>query len=643
MRNQFLKTAVAILLVAFGHMVNAQVRLPKVFSNNMILQRDAAIPVWGTAKPSSQVVVVLNGKRAKTSAGPDGRWKLKLPAMKAGGPHTMSVFEGNNVEPAFDFNNILLGDVWLASGQSNMEWQVQQSANAKEEIKNANYPSIRFFNVPHNAQINPQDTLTEGSWEAIDTIGVKTASAIAYFFARDLHAELNVPIGIVQSTWGGTPVESWTSKEKLLSSTITREKVIKNDTITLKHFVKDSLDLVRFWEIVYQPQQKTDVTVPKTSYNDASWPQVNMPVTLKGMDMPGYEGMVWLRKTVNIVPAMMAKDLTIDLGHPEMNYSLYFNGELVAKNIWNANLIHHYTIPAKLVKQGHNVIAVRMAFLWQGGGFNPPAEQMYLTDGQTKISLAGSWKYKKDLEPAIPMIKNYNQYPAFLYNGMINPIVSYGIKGFIWYQGENNTDAPMDYRSTFPMLIADWRTRWEMGDLPFLYVQLANFMKQHPKPTESDWAALREAQTMTLNQPNTGMATAIDIGEADDIHPKNKQEVGRRLALVAKRQVYKMKVQAYGPRYKSHKTQGAKIRISFSETGLGLTTRDHGKLKGFAIAGSDKKFHWANAEIDGNTVVLSADKVKTPVFIRYAWADNPDCNLINKDGLPAVPFRTDAK
>jgi sialate O-acetylesterase len=642
MRNQFLKTAVAILFVAFGPMVNAQVRLPKVFSNNMILQRDAPIPVWGTAKPGSQVVVVLNGKRAKTAAGPDGKWQLKMPAMKAGGPHTMSVFEGNNVDPLYDFNNILMGDVWLASGQSNMEWQVQQSANAREEIKNANYSSIRFFNVPHNAQINPQDTLAGGSWVTMDTTGVKAASAIAYFFARDLHAELNVPIGIVQSTWGGTPVESWTSKEKLLSSTITREKTLKNDTITSKHFIQDSLDLARFWEIVYQPQRKTDITVPKTSYNDASWSQVNMPVTLKGMNMPGYEGMVWLRKTVNIAPTMKDKDLTIHLGHPEMNYSLYFNGELIAKNIWNANLNHHYTIPAGLVKQGNNVVAVRMAFLWQGGGFNPPSDHMYITDGQSRISLAGSWKYNKDLEPAIPVIKNYHQYPAFLYNGMINPIVSYGIKGFIWYQGEDNTDAPRNYRSTFPMLMADWRARWGKGNLPFLYVQLANFMKRHPEPTESDWAALREAQTMSLNQPNTGMATAIDIGEADDIHPKNKQEVGRRLALVAKRQVYKKKVQAYGPMYKSHKIQGGKIRISFSETGLGLATSNNGKLKGFAIAGSDKKFHWANAEIEGNTVTLSADQVSTPVFIRYAWADNPDGNLINKDGLPAVPFRTDA-
>ncbi|MBG6233856.1 sialate O-acetylesterase [Pedobacter sp. CAN_A7] len=641
MRKEFIKSALVIFMVASVSLVNAQVRLPKLFGNHMILQRDAAIPIWGTAKPGSQVVVVLNGKRVKTTAGPDGKWQLKLPAMKAGGPHTLSVFEGNNVEPAFDFSNVLLGDVWLASGQSNMEWQVQQSANAAAEIRNANFPAIRFFNVPHNVQVKPQDSLAGGSWVCMDTAGVKNASAVAYFFARDLHAELNVPIGIVQSTWGGTPVEAWTSKEQLLTSTITREKVLQNDTITAKHFIQDSLDLVRFWEIVNQPPHHVVGSVTKVDYNDSSWLQLNMPATLKNMNMPGYEGMMWLRKTINLPSAMTAKDLTIELGQPEMNYSLYFNGELIAKNIWNANPTHHYTIPAKLVKQGNNVIAIRMAFLWQGGGFNPPADRLYITDGQTKISMAGSWKYQKSLEPAIPSIKNYYQHPAFLYNGMINPVIPYGIKGFIWYQGENNVGAPKEYRTTFPMLIADWRARWKKGDLPFLYVQLANFMKQHPEPTESDWALLREAQTMSLKQPNTGMATAIDIGVADDIHPRNKQEVGRRLALLVKRQVYKKKVQATGPLYKSHKTQDGIITVRYAETGKGLTTSDHGKLKGFAIAGSDKKFYWANAVLQGNTVVLSSDEVKSPVAVRYAWADNPDGNLINKDGLPAVPFRTD--
>jgi sialate O-acetylesterase len=246
-----------------------------------------------------------------------------------------------------------------------------------------------------------------------------------------------------------------------------------------------------------------------------------------------------------------------------------------------------------------------------------------------------------DLEPAIPKIKNYQEYPTFLYNGMINPIVSYGIKGFIWYQGENNAVAPYEYRSLFPLMISDWRNRWKQGDLPFLYVQLANYMKRQTEPSESDWATLREAQTMTLKVPNTAMATAIDIGEADDIHPKNKQEVGRRLALLAKKLVYNNTVQASGPIYHNHKIEGNKIIIQFSETGTGLKIKDADMLKGFAIAGPDKQFYWANAKIQGNDVIVASDQVKNPVAVRYAWADNPNGNLINMQGLPAIPFRTD--
>ncbi|MCC9167720.1 sialate O-acetylesterase [Pontibacter harenae] len=267
---------------------------------------------------------------------------------------------------------------------------------------------------------------------------------------------------------------------------------------------------------------------------------------------------------------------------------------------------------------------------------------MYITDGDASISLAGAWKYKKDLEPAIPKINNYHRYPTFLYNAMINPVIPYGIKGFIWYQGEDNVAAPQDYRTLFPMLISDWRIRWKQGYLPFLYVQLANYMKTQPEPSESDWAALREAQTMTLTQPNTAMASIIDIGGADNIHPQNKQEVGRRLALLAKNTVYDKPVQAYGPLFQDYEIKGDKVVLSFSETGSGLATKDNGKLSGFALAGSDQKFYWADAVIEGDKVIVSAAQVKSPVAVRYAWADNPDANLINKEGLPAVPFRTDS-
>jgi sialate O-acetylesterase len=641
--KQLKPTAILIIFFFCHSLTYAQLRLPRIFSNDMILQREAAIPVWGTANAGIPIKVELGGKLIKTVAGKDGKWSLKLAAMKAGGPFTMSVFEGDKSTPEIMFKNVLIGDVWLASGQSNMEWQVQQSNNAQAEIRNANYPKIRFFQVPHKIQVLPQDTLPGGSWVIMDSAGVKNASAVAFFFAKDLHKDLNVPIGIVQSTWGGTPVEAWTSREALLTSAISGNKVISNDTIKPSHFIKDSLDLVRFWEIVYHPQNNMDITIPKNDYNDSQWSEVKMPVTLKDMNIPFYEGMVWLRKTISLPSYMKGKDLTIHLGQPEMNYSLYFNGKELAKTVWNASPVHSYKIPGNLVRQGENVISVRMAFLWQGGGFNPPAESMYITNGQDKINIAGTWKFKKDLEPVIPTIYNYHKYPTYLYNGMINPIVSYGIKGFIWYQGEDNATAPFNYQSLFPLLISDWRTRWKQGDLPFLYVQLANFMVRKAEPSESDWAALREAQTMTLNVPNTGMVNAIDLGEADNIHPKNKQEVGRRLALLANKVVYKKPLQAYGPIFKRFSIRGDQMRIQFTETGAGLSIKGDGPLKGFAVAGSDKKFYWANAKIDGNSVIVQSDKVKVPVAVRYAWADNPECNLTNKEGLPAIPFRTDNK
>jgi len=608
----------------------------------MVLQRDKPIPVWGNATPGSRIMVELANQKAKTVVGEDGKWRLHIKALKAGGPHQLSVTQVGKSPVQVKISNVLIGDVWFASGQSNMEWQVSQSQNAAQEIKSANHPEIRFFMVPHAKQVNPQDTLPGGSWAVMDTAGVKSASAVAYFFARDLQASLKIPIGVVQSTWGGTPVEAWTSREKLEDLPITKDRIRLNDSVTPAHFIKDSIDLVKFWNLVYQPIPQLVSEIPQMDYDDANWPSVRIPRTLKDMDIPKYEGIVWLRKTIDIGSDMQEQELTLDLGRPEMNYSLYFNGEAIAKNIWNANLSHSYKIPGKLVKRGRNVITLRMAFLWGGGGFNPPASGMYISNGKSKISLASEWKYRKDLEPAVPVIKNYHRYPTYLFNAMINPVIPYGIKGFIWYQGEDNTSAAGEYQKLFPALIQDWRSRWRQGELPFLYVQLANYMKVKPEPSESEWAALREAQAMTLTAPNTAMAVTIDIGEAEDIHPKNKQEVGRRLALLAKKQVYNQKVQAQGPVYQNHKVEGSKIRVQFQETGSGLASGDKKALRGFAVAGGDGKFYWAEARIDGSSVIVSAPEVKSPHAVRYAWADNPDCNLVNSAGLPALPFRTDA-
>ena len=631
-----------VALGVFQTAVYAQISLPHVFGDSMVLQRGIKIPVWGSASPGALVVAKLGNVRATAKADQQGKWQLKFPVFKEGGPYVLEVAESGKPDAEIKLKGILIGDVWLASGQSNMEWQVQQAKDAGKEIAKANFPQIRFLVVEHSKQVKPQSDISAGKWKVCDTGNVKDVSAVAYYFARKIHQDQKVPVGIIQSTWGGTPIEAWTSREMLLTSPITRGKTLSNDTLApdREDFLQDSLNQIRLWNMVYNPQNNADKIVPAVEYDDAGWTSVEMPNVMKDFGIGYYEGVVWLRKKITLPPSFNQKDVTINLGHPEMNYSLYFNGQQVCKNVWYSSATHAYTIPANMVKSGENTIAVRIAMLWGGGGLSP-LDDIYITNGSSKISLVGKWLYKKDLEGALPKILNYQYYPTVLFNTMINPIIPFGIKGFIWYQGEANSGAAYDYRKLFPMLIADWRKRWQQGNLPFLFVQLANYMKTKPLPSESEWAELREAQTLTLSQPNTGMACIIDIGEANDIHPKNKQEVGRRLALVANKMVYKQACIASGPRCKNYKKEGNRIRISFTDTGAGLSTKDGKEVMGFAIAGKDGQFYWAKAIIEGNEVIISSDKVAEPVAVRYAWADNPECNLVNSESLPALPFRTD--
>lgn len=631
------------LTIAFFHSeCIAQLTISKTFGDNMVLQRDIQIPVWGNATPGTNVTALLGTAKATAQADKEGKWMVRFQKFNAGGPYTLKIYETGKPANVIELNGILIGDVWLASGQSNMEWQVQQSKDASTEIANANFPQIRFLVVDHSNEVKPQTNISTGGWKICDTTNVKGFSAVAYFFARKIYVDQNVPVGIIQSTWGGTRIEPWTSREMMLTSPITREWTLSADTLhyNREDVIRDSLKQVRFWDIVYNPQNNADKIFPSPNYVDTGWIEIGMPNVLKNFGIGYYEGMAWFRKKISFPESFKGKDLTINLGHPEMTYSLYFNGKEICKNVWYGNATHSYTIPVDLVQPGENTIAIRIAMLWGGGGLNP-GNDIFVSDGSSEISLAGKWLYKKDLEPVIPKMSNNQGYPTVLFNSMINPLVPYGIKGFLWYQGESNAEEAYNYRKLFPMLIADWRQHWQQGNLPFLYVQLANYMQRKPLPSESEWAELREAQTLTLSQPNTGMACTIDIGEAGSVHPVNKQEVGRRLALIADKLVYKKDCTASGPTYKSFKTEGNRIRISFENTGKGLATINNGEISGFAIAGTDKQFFWAKAKIEGNDVVVYSDNVLAPIAVRYAWADNPDCNLTNTEGLPAVPFRTD--
>ncbi len=466
------------ILVMLSAAPRAEVKPHQLFCDNMVIQQGIPVPVWGTAEPGEDVAVSIAGQRKTAKAGSDGRWMVRLDPLKAGGPHEMTV-------GPVTIRNVLVGEVWICSGQSNMEMSVRSSANAQAEIAAADYPKIRLFTVPRRPADSPQKEVA-GSWKECGPETVPGFSAVAYFFGRELHKALNAPVGLIHTSWGGTAAELWTSR-----------RVLEADGGLKSLFEAHQRRLKNYEEAARKAQAE-------------------------GKQAPRKPG------------------------------------------------------------------------------------------------------------PG----------PAQLYNGMIAPLIPYAIAGAIWYQGESNAGRAAQYRKLFPAMIRNWREDWGQGDFPFLFVQLANYMARKQEPSESRWAELREAQLDTLSVPKTGMAVIIDVGDAKDIHPKNKQDVGRRLALAARRVAYGEDIVYSGPLYDSMKVEGSKARISFKHVGGGLVARGE-KLVGFSIAGGDKAFVWAEARIEGDTVVVWSDRVEKPAAVRYAWADNPECNLYNKEGLPASPFRTD--
>jgi sialate O-acetylesterase len=495
----------AIVLVLAG-VLSADVRLPSVISDNMVLQQGKSVPIWGWADPCETVTVTGSWGSGKweTTADHDGKWMVKIDSGKAGGPYEMTVVGKNTVT----VRDILVGEVWVCSGQSNMEFTVKQAKSSAEEIADANnYPQIRSFNVGKKVIYTPMYNCN-GKWQVCSAQTAGSFTAVGYYFGRELNKQLNVPVGLIHTSWGGTPAESWMSKEYLEND--------PNFQPILKRFEEVSANYPELKKKYQEERQKYDSIAPK--------------LRAEGKPLPP--------------------------------------------------------------------------------------------------------------RPEEPIGPGHAYSPMGLYNGMIVPILPYGIRGAIWYQGESNAWRAYQYRTLFPTMIKNWRDKWGQGDFPFLFVQLANWEASYPEPQESDWAELREAQLMTLSAPNTGMAVTIDIGEANDIHPKNKQDVGKRLALWALAKTYGKTIVYSGPIYRLMEVRDNKAILHFENIGGGLVTRGEA-LKGFAIAGADKKFVWADAKIEGNTVVVSSDKVSVPVAVRYAWAKNPVCNLYNKEGLPATPFRTD--
>ncbi len=616
-----------------------------LFTDNMVLQRDQTIKIWGKAEPGSSVEVELGNSRAEAVAGGQGRWEAALPPMPAGGPYEL-ILRG---EKTYRIKNVMIGEVWVCSGQSNMEMPVSRVMNAKQEIAAAHYPEIRLLTVEKATSPAPLDTFRSAGWQLCTPKTVADFSAVAYFYGRSLYKELNVPIGLIHSSWGGTVIEAWTSAETLRKFPEFADRLDSLEKISHENIAKALKEYKARMKAREKRMHGPDAGMRDGKYvwnapglNTSEWEEMELPTLWERAGHRDLDGAVWFRKRVNIPPSMSGKTLTLSLGPVNDNDITWFNGVKVGETK-GASEKRIYKIPASLVNKGTNVIVVRVFDIGNNGGIYGQPDELKITDDAGHvIPLRGVWKYRIGLavEPVPRSPYDPNQ-PTVLYNAMIRPLIPYAIRGAIWYQGESNAGRAYQYRQLFPAMITDWRTHWDQGDFPFYFVQLANFLHPQAEPGDDAWAELREAQLMTLRLPNTGMAVTIDIGDADDIHPKNKQEVGRRLALNALRLTYGKDVENSGPLYDSMQIEGKRIRLTFTHVDGGLVAKGGGALKGFAIAGADKHFVWADAKIAGNTVVVSSHKVKHPVAVRYAWASNPVCNLYNKAGLPASPFRTD--
>ncbi len=623
-----------------------------LFSDNMVLQQKQKISVWGNAEPEGEVTVAFNNQEKKVIVDKDGKWSVNLSPLSAGGPYELLI----KGEETIKIKNVLVGEVWICSGQSNMQMSISAEwgkvFNDKEEVAKANYPNIRLFQVEKVMANTPQNKLESQGWKECSPGTVANFSAVAYFFGRYLQKELDVPVGLIQTAWGGTVVETWTSGKTLKKFDEFKDIVayIENDKSTAEEKKALAKKKLNEWpdkiENILKSEGTLDHGYQNADYNIKDWKMMNLPTVWEDQDLD-IDGVVWFSKEIDIPVSWKGEDLTLSLGGINDYDITWFNGKRVGRGV-DVAIQRVYNIPASLVKKGKNRVVVQVLDIGNVGGLYGPAKNMKISSKSNSISLAGNWKYKIDPikidSKKIPEKPDQNSgvnRPSVLYNAMIYPLLNYGIKGAIWYQGESNTARAYQYRNLFSTMIKDWRNDWGQGDFPFYFVQLANYKKIESQPAEDSWAELREAQNMALQLPNTGVAITIDIGNAKDIHPKNKQDVGKRLALNALAKTYKKDIPYSGPMYKSMRVEGNKIILDFDHINGGLIAKGNKELQGFSISGKDKKFIWAKAKIVGDEVILWNLKIKDPVAVRYAWAANPVCNLYNAAELPASPFRTD--
>ncbi len=610
-----------------------------LFCDHMVIQRDKKVPVWGWSTPGSSVTVSINGQTGSTVVDNQGRWRIEIGPLPAGGPYVLEIVGESSVASIED---VLVGDVWLCSGQSNMEMPVRRTDNAEREIAESSHPKIRLFQVARKIAKTPFPTVT-GEWEICGPQSVGRFSAAAYYFARELQPEVGVPIGLIHSSWGGTPAEAWSSAEALSSMEEFREVVadIQSGGNAAERLLAERMEA--WWAQCESPYPEGKWRVER--FDDSEWKTMAVPQLWEeaGVGLEAFDGAVRFRRTFELSEALPPGDVLLSLGRMNDVDTTWVNGHRVGgENSWDTP--RQYKVPAKYLKAGKNVIAACVCDVGGSGGLYGDEEKFGLDVGGRRISLDGDWKYLVGAEaselPALPPSYRSHNSPTALYNGMIAPLVPFGIRGALWYQGESNAGRAEQYGRLLPKMIAGWREQFGQ-EFPFLIVQLANFRALQQKPVEPGWAEIRDVQRQIADDdPKNGLVVITDIGMADDVHPTNKQDVGKRLAALALAQEYGKDVLYAGPTYRRLVEEGHSIRVQFTSVGSGLAV--HGKkLAGFAIAGEEGDFVWADAWVDGNEVVLSAVGIDHPRRVRYNWASNPIGNLFNQAGWPAGTFRSD--
>ena len=627
---------------------DAAVRLPQLVGDNMVLQRGQPLRIWGSADPGESVRVSFRGQSRYARADAKGQWSVMLPGQEAGGPYEMDIAGRTR----FKLKNILVGDVWLASGQSNMEFALKEADNGPSAIAGADDSAIRLFKLPREASIAPKHDVRPAGWREATSTTVADFSAVAYLFAQRLRERYHVPIGVIESAWGGTYAESWMSESALASFPEFADRLKELHGFT----AHDESDYAHFhaaktsWNAAHRLEDRGTVGVvplwADPSFDASGWSHIELPRpdSAWGTDFNTFDGTVWFRREIDIPPAMAGHDLELHLGAPYHTLEAYYDGKPVKTVSAEAGI---YSVSGDRVTAGRSVIVQRLT---GGSGFimlSGKAENLYVRAGDSRISVAGDWQYQPgtDLKdfPRPTRLAPYYDLPGIvvLSNAMIEPLTPFRIKGVIWYQGESNVGAAAQYARLFPALINDWRRRWG-AEFSFLFVQIAGYSPDPEQPGDSPLAELREAQQAALALPHTGMATAVDLGDRDNVHPKNKRDVAARLALAAFRDAYGERVLDSGPTFKALNIDGARVRIQFDHLGSGLVAKDrYGYLRGFALAPKGGPFVWAKAAIDGTEVIVQCAAVPQPVAVRYGWANTPEGNLYNKEGLPAIPFRAE--